>query len=97
MNATHPVVISPTIDAATIEATLWLITELRHDGHPLEAVADFAAEHLADMIAMHRAPADYDPTDADLAAMAPSGPSVLEQARGAWYLCAGIESGQVAS
>ena len=61
------------------------------------SVSADVAEHFADMIAMHRAPADYDSTDADLAAMAPTGPSVLEQHRGAWYLCADIESGAVAS
>ena len=49
----HPIVLSPTLDAATVESTRWLIKELRSDGHSVEQVADFAAEHLADTVALY--------------------------------------------
>lgn len=45
-----PAVISPTIDAATVDATRWLMTELRADGHSLEETSQLAAEHLAEMV-----------------------------------------------
>ncbi|MER7070943.1 hypothetical protein [Terrabacter sp. NPDC000476] len=52
--STEPVaVISPTLDDATIEATLWLIDELRSDGFSVEQVAQTAAEHLADAVARY--------------------------------------------
>lgn len=56
MDSTTPpqAVISPTIDAATVDATRWLITELRADGHSIEQTSEIAAEHLADVVSMYR-------------------------------------------
>jgi hypothetical protein len=50
----HDPVICPTIDDATVENTRWLINELRADGFSVEQVAEIAAEHLADAVAMYR-------------------------------------------
>ena len=64
----HPIVLSHTLDAATVTSTRWLIDELRKDGNPVDLVAEVAAEHLADTVAFHRpsVDADHDPTDAEL-------------------------------
>lgn len=81
------VVLSPTLDAATVDATRWLITELRADGHSVEDVAAAAAEHLTDAVTEYAKLADpnYDPTDAELEA-AWNGPDAPAAHRAAWRL-----------
>lgn len=77
----HPVVISPTVDSATVDSALWLIAGLRKDGHTVETTADLAAEHLADAVAQY----GYDPTDAELE-VAWNGPDSHAAHRAAWAL-----------
>lgn len=83
----HPIVLSDTLDAATVTSTRWLIDELRKDGNPVDLVAEVAAEHLADTVAFHRPSIDpdHDPTDAELEA-AWNAPDAPEAHRVAWAL-----------
>lgn len=89
----HPIVLSRTLDAATVTSTRWLIAELRSDGNPIELVADIAAEHLADAVARYNPSVigrrglvgGYDPTDAELE-VAWNAPDAPEAHRVAWAL-----------
>ena len=82
----HPVVLSPSLDTATIDATRWLINELRADGNTIEETAQVAAEHLTETVTAYAKVADdYDPTDAELE-QAWNGPDAPEAHRAAWRL-----------
>lgn len=83
----HPIVLSHTLDAVTVEATRNLIDELRTNGHTVEETADIAVEHLAETVAGYASYTDpnYDPTDAELE-VAWNAPDAPEAHRVAWAL-----------